>query len=97
MLVLQGFQLPVEGVVLGVGDLRRVIDVVAAVVVTDLLAQILYPIPNICASGHARIIRSNAPAPKGSLVPPLLCLGLAFVVLVDGFVECSRKFLHLGC
>jgi hypothetical protein len=97
MLVLQGFQLPVEGVVLGVGDLRRVIDVVAAVVVTDLLAQILYPIPNVRASGHAGIIRTYAPAPKRSLVPPLLCLGLALVVFVDGFVESSRKLLHLRC
>ena len=68
MLALQGFQLPVEGVVLGVGDLRRVIDVVAAVVVTDLLAQILYPTPNIHASGHAGIIRTYAPAPKRSLI-----------------------------
>ena len=68
MLALQGFQLPVEGVVLGVGDLRRVIDVVAAVVVTDLLAQILYPTPNINASGHAGIIRTYAPAPKRSLI-----------------------------
>src|SRR5215211_4285866 len=64
MLALQGFQLRVEGVVLGVGDLRRVIDVVAAVVVADLLAQILYPPPNVYASGHAGIIRKEAPAPK---------------------------------
>src|SRR5215204_7330 len=64
MVGLQGFQLPVEAVVLGVGDLRRVIDVVAAVVVADLLAQILYPAPNVHASGHARIIRKVAPAPK---------------------------------
>jgi hypothetical protein len=68
MLVLQGFQLPVESVVLGVGDLRRVIDVVAAVVVTDLLAQILYPTPNVHASGHVRIIRTDAHAPKRSLI-----------------------------
>src|SRR5215207_5218466 len=65
MLVLQGFQLPVEAVVLGVGDLRRVIYVVAAVVVTDLLAQILYLSPNVDASGHARIIRTHPPTPKG--------------------------------
>src|SRR5215207_1139685 len=65
MLVLEGFQLPVEGVVLGVGDLRRVIDVVAAVVVEDLLAQILYPAPNVYASCHAGIIRTEPPAPKG--------------------------------
>src|SRR5918997_5524499 len=97
MLAFQGFQLPVEGVVLGVGDLRRVIDVVAAVVVTDLLAQILYPTPNVHATGHAGIIRTYAPAPKRSLVPLLLCLGLAFVVLVDGFVESSRKVFHLWC
>ena len=97
MLVLQGFQLPVESVVLGVGDLRRVIYVVAAVVVTDLLAQILYPTPNVHASGHARIIRTYAPAPKGSLVPTLLCLGLTLVVLVDCFVESSRKYFHLWC
>jgi hypothetical protein len=68
MLVLQGFQLPVESVVLGVGDLRRVIYVVAAVVVTDLLAQILYPTPNVHTSGHAGIIRTYAPAPKRSLI-----------------------------
>jgi hypothetical protein len=42
--------------------------VVAAVVVTDLLAQILYPTPNIHASSHARIIRTYAPAPKRSLI-----------------------------
>src|SRR5215213_5202031 len=64
MLALQGFQFSVEGVILGVGDLRRVIDVVAAVVVADLLAQILYPAPNVYASGHAGIIRKDAPAPK---------------------------------
>src|ERR671939_1780580 len=64
MLVLQGFQLRVEGVVLGVGDLRRVIDVVAPVVVADLLAQILYPPPNVHTSGHAGIIRKGTPAPK---------------------------------
>jgi hypothetical protein len=64
MLVLQGFQLPVEGVVLSVGDLRRVIYVVAAVVVTDLLAQILYPTLNVHTSDHAGIIRTQAPAPK---------------------------------
>jgi hypothetical protein len=68
MLVLQGFQLPVESVVLGVGDLRRVIYVVAAVVVTDLLAQILYPTPNVHTSGHAGIIRAQASAPKRSLI-----------------------------
>src|SRR5215212_1335419 len=68
MLALQGFQFPVEGVVLGVGDLRRVIDVVAAVVVADLLAQILYPAPNVYASGHAGIIRTDTPAPKGALL-----------------------------
>src|SRR5215216_2005228 len=65
MLALQGFQFSVEGVILGVGDLRRVIDMVAAVVVADLLAQILYPAPNVYASGHAGIIRTDAPAPKG--------------------------------
>src|SRR5215210_1921031 len=64
MLALQGFQLRVEGVVLGVGDLRRVIDVVAAVVVADLLAQILYPPPNVHASGHAGIIRKEVSSPK---------------------------------
>jgi hypothetical protein len=67
MLVLQGFQLPVESVVLGVGDLRRIIYVVTPVVVTDLLAQILYPNPNVHASGHAGIIRTDAHAPKRSL------------------------------
>ncbi len=72
MLVLQGFQLPVESVVLSVGDLRRVIYVVAAVVVTDLLAQIFYPIPNVHTSGHAGIIRTYAPAPKRSLIVSVL-------------------------
>jgi hypothetical protein len=42
--------------------------VVAAVVVTDLLAQILYPTPNVHTSGHAGIIRTYAPAPKRSLI-----------------------------
>ena len=68
MLALQGFQFPVEAVVLGVGDLRRVLDVVAAVVVADLLAQILYPSPNVHASGHARIIRRYTRTPKRSLI-----------------------------
>jgi hypothetical protein len=72
MLVLQGFQLPVESVVLGVGDLRRIIYVVTAVVVTDLLAQILYSTPNVLTSGHAGIIRSHAPSPKGSLIVSVL-------------------------
>ncbi len=64
-LAFQFFQLPVQGVVLGVGDLRCVLDVVAAVVVTDLLTQILYPALNVHASGHAGIIRTDARAPKG--------------------------------
>ena len=72
MLAFQGFQLPVEGVVLGVGDLRRIIYVVTAVVVTDLLAQILYPNPNVHASGHAGIIRTDAHAPKRSLIASVL-------------------------
>jgi hypothetical protein len=42
--------------------------VVAAVVVTDLLAQILYPTPNVHTSGHAGIIRTQAPAPKRSSI-----------------------------
>jgi hypothetical protein len=45
--------------------------VVAAVVVTDLLAQILYPIPNVDTSGHAGIIRTCAPAPKRTLIATL--------------------------
>src|SRR5215211_1557537 len=69
MLVLQGFQIPVEAVVLGVGDLRRVVDVVAAVVVADLLAQFLYLASYVHASGHAGIIRTEASAPKRRLIP----------------------------
>src|SRR5918995_2795309 len=76
MLVLQSFQLPVETVVLGVGDLRRVIDVVATVVVTDLLAQILYPAPHVHASGHAGIIRKHALSPKRRLIATAQALGL---------------------
>ena len=72
MLVLQGFQLPVESVVLGVGDLRRIIYVVTAGVVTDLLAQILYPTPNVLTSGHAGIIRTRAPSPNRSLIASVL-------------------------
>jgi hypothetical protein len=35
--------------------------VVAAVVIADLLSQILHPSPNVYAPGHARIIRTGAP------------------------------------
>jgi hypothetical protein len=52
--------------------------VVAAVVVTDLLAQILYPTPNINASGHAGIIRTYAPAPKRSLIASVSRTGPEF-------------------
>jgi hypothetical protein len=38
--------------------------VVAAVVVTDLLAQIHNPTLNVHTSDHAGIIRTQAPAPK---------------------------------
>jgi hypothetical protein len=61
---LEVLELVVEGVVLGVGDLRRVLHVVEAIVVADLLAQLLDPAPRVHAFGHARIIRVVPPLPK---------------------------------
>jgi hypothetical protein len=61
VLAFERFQFPVQGVVLGVGDLRRVLDVVAAVVVADLLPQVLQPSTNVYAFGHAGIIRTDTP------------------------------------
>jgi hypothetical protein len=43
--------------------------VVAAVVVADLLAQTLDPVPHVYALGHARIIRAVARRPKRAYPP----------------------------
>jgi hypothetical protein len=64
VLGLEALELVVEGVVLGVGDLRRVLHVVAPVVVADLLAQLLDPAPHVHALGHAGIIRAVPRHPK---------------------------------
>src|SRR5687767_9080987 len=69
MLGLHALELGVEGVVLGVGDLWRVLYVVAAVVVADLLAQTLDPAPHVNALGHAKIIRTGTRRPKSGLYP----------------------------
>lgn len=53
----EGFELSVEGVVLGVADLRGVLDVITAVVVPNLLPQLLDPAPDVRFPNHATIIR----------------------------------------
>jgi hypothetical protein len=63
VLGLQSFEFLVEGVILGVGDLRGVLYVVAAVVIPDQLAQVLDPAPNVQVFDHEAIIR----APERSL------------------------------
>ena len=64
VLAFERFELGVEAVAPAVGDLGRGLDVVAAVVVADLLPQTLDPAPNVRLLRRAGIIRKARMVPK---------------------------------
>src|SRR5215210_3306518 len=67
VLVFKGFEFFVESVVLGVGYLRDVLDVVAAVMMLDQPSKILDSDPYVQVFGHEAIIRASGPLPKEAL------------------------------
>jgi hypothetical protein len=99
VLGLQSFEFLVEGVILGVGDLRGVLYVVAAVVIPDQLAQVLDPTPNVQVFDHGAIIRARAPSKEpskeNSTVKKVIIVYSTFrVISIFRMTKKSRKVLH---